>query len=224
MLQVKATSEGDMLSHRTSSILDRCASIVILNDDDYAEADRLLSETKSLDNAVVLYWGAGKASAYTTWKIVVSKEKEMRDRIETSKDRISAVMVAYKSEYDKAAQKKRGEEQEQSKRDTQLQAFELAEQGAPIEAVNAVMQLAEEPVSLAPVAELRGKTSFVIDYDVSVIPGQEHLIPVEFLLPTTPQLVKALESKIKKIAKATGGQKIAGIEITQTQSCRRRSN
>ncbi len=60
MLQVKATSEGDMLSHRTSSILDRCASIVILNDDDYAEADRLLSETKSLDNAVVLYWGQGR--------------------------------------------------------------------------------------------------------------------------------------------------------------------
>ena len=63
----------------------------------------------------------------------------------------------------------------------------------------------------------------MIDYDVRVIPGQEHFIPNDILRPTTPQMVKALEAKIKKIAKATGGQKIAGIEITQTQSARRRS-
>ena len=45
----------------------------------------------------------------------------------------------------------------------------------------------------------------------------------EILQPTTPQMVKALEAKIKKLAKLNGGKKIEGVEIISTQSARRRT-
>ena len=224
MLQVKTPTLSESLALRANTILETCRNLVITDQSSYTEADRRVCETASLEKGIVDYWKEPKSAAYSSWKSICAKEAEMLSPIKEGSKLLASNMAIYKREFDRDEQKKREEEQEQAKREAQLQAFELAEQGVPIEAVEAVMQLAEEPVSLAPVAELRGKTSFVIDYDVRVIPGQEHFIPNDILRPTTPQMVKALEAKIKKIAKATGGQKIAGIEITQTQSCRRRSN
>ena len=83
--------------------------------------------------------------------------------------------------------------------------------------------MSEDALETTPVVEIRGKTTFVKDYEVRIIPGKEHLIPQEILQPTTPQMVKALEAKIKKLAKLNGGKKIEGVEIISTQSTRRRT-
>jgi hypothetical protein len=223
MLELKQQSMGEVLATRANSILEVCKNFIINDQSSYEEADRKVSETASLEKGIAEYWAEPKATAHKAWKAICTKEKEMLEPIKQGSKILSANMSAYRRAFTEAEQRKRDEEIKKAKEQAQLEAFKLAEQGVDEVAVEAVLEMAEEPVSVAPVAELRGKTSFVLDYEVKVIPGQEHLIPKEILQPTTPQMVKALEAKIKKLAKVTGGQKIAGIEITQIQTARRRT-
>ena len=80
------------------------------------------------------------------------------------------------------------------------------------------MEQSHESVQVAPSQpELRGKTSFQVDYEVSLVPGSEHLIPLDILIPTTQGHIKAVLAKAKAQAKLTGGKPIPGILVVQTQ-------
>lgn len=211
------------LERRSVSHIAFCEALVVADDTSYAEADRKVSESAALEKGVKEYWAEAKKSTYVAWKSICTKENQMLEPIKKGGEILVAKMANYRTEREAVEQKKREEEQERNKAEMQLKAFELAEQGVPQEAVDAVMEMADEPVSIAPKNELRGKTSFSVDYEVRVIKGKEHLIPREVLEPTTPLMVKALEAKVKVLAKASGGKKIEGIEITQTTKARRRA-
>tara|TARA_R110000796_G_scaffold126633_1_gene241489 strand:- start:1635 stop:2309 length:675 start_codon:yes stop_codon:yes gene_type:complete len=223
MLSTATESMGQMLATRANTILKVCSNFLITDQASYSEADRKVSETASLEKGIKEYWAEPKLSAHKTWKGICQKEKDMLTPIQEGSRFLSIKMATFKREFDLAEQKKRDELADKAKKELQLKAFELAEQGVDPIAVEAIVEMAEDTMSTLPVAEIRGKTTFVRDYEVRIVPGKEHLIPQDILQPTTPQMVKALEAKIKKLAKLNGGKKIEGVEIIPTQSTRRRT-
>tara|TARA_R110000744_G_scaffold48650_3_gene106125 strand:- start:70 stop:744 length:675 start_codon:yes stop_codon:yes gene_type:complete len=223
MLSTATESMGQMLATRANTILKVCSNFLITDQASYSEADRKVSETASLEKGIKEYWAEPKLSAHKTWKGICQKEKDMLTPIQEGSRFLSIKMATFKREFDLAEQKKRDELADKAKKELQLKAFELAEQGVDPIAVEAIVEMAEDTMSTLPVEEIRGKTTFVRDYEVRIVPGKEHLIPQDILQPTTPQMVKALEAKIKKLAKLNGGKKIEGVEIIPTQSTRRRT-
>ena len=223
MLSTATESMGQMLATRANTILKVCSNFLITDQASYSEADRKVSETASLEKGIKEYWAEPKLSAHKTWKGICQKEKDMLTPIQEGSRFLSIKMATFKREFDLAEQKKRDELADKAKKELQLKAFELAEQGVDPIAVEAIVEMAEDTMSTLPVAEIRGKTTFVRDYEVRIVPCKEHLIPQDILQPTTPQMVKALEAKIKKLAKLNGGKKIEGVEIISTQSTRRRT-
>jgi len=223
MLELKKESMGEALSFRANNILEACRDFIIKDQGSYSEADRKVSETASLEKGIIEYWAEPKQTAHKSWKSICTKEKEMLEPIKEGGRLLSAKMALFRSAFQQEEQKKRDELQEQAKAEARLQAFELAEQGEDPVAVEAVMEMAEEAVPMAPRVELRGKTSFVQSYEVRMIPGEEWRIPKDLLVPSTPAQVKAIEAKVKAQAKFTGGKPVDGFEIIPTQSARRRA-
>ena len=223
MLSTATESMGQMLATRANTILKVCSNFLITDQASYSEADRKVSETASLEKGIKEYWAEPKLSAHKTWKGICQKEKDMLTPIQEGSRFLSTKMATFKREFDLSEQKKRDALADKAKKELQLKAFELAEQGVDPIAVEAIVEMSGDALETTPVVEIRGKTTFVKDYEVRIIPGKEHLIPAEILQPTTPQMVKALEAKIKKLAKLNGGKKIEGVEIIPTQSTRRRT-
>jgi len=214
-------SEVDLFD-KVSRLVADCKSLTVTSDDEYKDADKGMSLSANLEKEVEAYFKDEKAEAKARYDAIRLKEKGALDVL---KDLINATrgkMSEYRAERKRIEREKREAEQQRHEAEAKIEAFKLAEGGVPQEAVDAVIELSKQPVSLAPVAELRGKTSFTVDYAVSVIQGQEHLIPKEILEPTTRAMVKAVEAKIKAIVKTTGGKPIPGVLIEQTESARRR--
>ena len=223
MLELRKESMGEALAFRANNILEACRDFIIKDQASYSEADRKVSETASLEKGIIEYWAEPKQTAHKSWKSICAKEKEMLEPIKEGSRLLSAKMALFKSAFEQEKQKKRDELQEKAKSEARLEAFELAEQGEDPVAVKAVMEMAEEAVPMAPVAEIRGKTSFVQSYEVRMILGEEGQIPKHLLLPTTPAQIKALEAKVKAQAKTDGGAPVKGFEIIPIQTARRKS-
>jgi len=223
MLELKKESMGEALAFRANNILEACRNFIIKDQASYSEAVQKNNETGALEKGIIEYWAEPKQTAHKSWKSICAKEKEMLEPIKEGSRLLSTNMAAYKSAFDKEEQKKRDELQEKAKSEARLKAFELAEQGADPIAAKAVMEMAEEAVPMAPVAELRGKTSFVQSYEVKLIPGEEWRIPKDLLIPTTPAQIKALEAKVKAQAKLNGGAPVKGFEISTWHKPKRRA-
>jgi hypothetical protein len=217
---------GEDLDRRTSKMEEFCSSLVISDDSDYAQADKAASEIAALKKGAREYWKDAKAKAYAAWKEICLKEDQMITPLERALKSLTGTMAGFRQEREKAELKKQEAAQAQHREDQEYEAFKLAEEGYAPEAIEAVMeQAAESNVQVAPSqSELRGKTSFAVSYEVSIVPGEEHNIPAELLIPTTAGHIKAVLAKAKKKAMLTGGKPIPGIKIVQTQSARTRSS
>lgn len=218
----KSKSLAENLATRANAVLAFCDNFEVINDARYREADQKASETASLERGIKDYWKEPKASSYKSWKDICSKENEMLAPIKEGGTILTKKMGAYRAERNRIEREKREVEQKKIEQEMAIEAFKMEEEGVPEEAIEAVVEQSRERASIAPTQELRGKTSFTVDYEVRVIPGQEHLIPITYLIPTTSAMIKALEAKIKKLAKINGGKVVPGMEINQTQSARRR--
>lgn len=223
MLQAKENPKlGEELARRSNAILKFCEALVITDDSSYAEADKKASETKALEKGVVAYWDEPKSWAHKSWKAICGKENQMLKPIKEGGGLLTKKMSAYRQEREALEAAKRREEEEKKKLAMKVEALEMAEDGIEQVAVDAVLEMAEEP-SVVPTQKLRGKTSFTVSYEVRMIPGQEHLIPHKILVPTTPAQKKATVAKVKAQANTNGGEFVAGFEIIQTETARRKS-
>ena len=223
MLQVNEDPKaGEELSMRGSAIYNACVALVICDDASYAVADKMLSETKILENRTVKFWADTKLWAHKTWKSIVDKERMMLAPLRDGNKVLARKMSDYRYSRSVLKEAERKEEQEKRSLAMKVKALELAEQGVPQIAVDEVIAMADEPL-VPKVTELRGKTSFVLSYEVEIKPGEEHLIPRDILEPTTAKMREALISKVKAIAKTSGGKQIEGLNIIQTSTARRRS-
>ena len=224
MLELKSENSIERsLDDRANIILQTCENLVVGDQASYTVADTMMGELKALSNGITEFWCNTKKSSYDTWQGIIEKEKSMLKGCIKGKPILAGKMSRYKIAFDLAEQKKRDALQLEAKNEARLKAFELAEQGVDPVAVEAVMEMAEEAVPMAPMAELRGKTSFKPSYEVRMIPGEEWRIPKDLLWPSTPAQIKAIEAKVKAQAKFTGGKPVDGFEIIPVQTARRRT-
>tara|TARA_R110000787_G_scaffold12622_1_gene40578 strand:- start:247 stop:921 length:675 start_codon:yes stop_codon:yes gene_type:complete len=223
VLQVKEDPKaGEELARRGNAVYKACVALVVCDDASYAVADKMLSETKNLENRTVNFWADTKMWAHKTWKSIVDKERQMRVPISDGSKVLARKMSDYRYARGALKERERKEEQEKRSLDMKVKALELAEQGVPQVAVDGIIAMSAEPLVVRE-TELRGKTSFVLSYEVEIKAGEEHLIPREILEPTTTKMKEALISKVKAIAKTSGGKQIEGLNIIQTSTARRRN-
>lgn len=217
---------GDELRRRGSDIEAFCSTMVILNDSDYASGDAKASELASLEKGIKDYWKDMKEISYKNWKMQCKKEEEMLAPVQRAKRVTTDKLGVYKALRDREEAESREAEQKLHRREQEIEAFKLAEEGHAPEVVEAIMeQAAESNVQMAPsIPELKGKTSFQVDYEVELVPGQSHKIPLDILMPTTKGHLTAVLAKAKVQAKMTGGRPIPGIKITQIQRAKTRSS
>jgi hypothetical protein len=223
MLIHKKETLGQSLEARANSIQEICNNFIVDDEVSYAEADRKVSETAALEKGIAEYWADPKMNAHKSWKSICKKERDMLEPIQLGSKLLSRKMSDYKRIFDEKERKKWDEAQEKARNEARLEAFKLAEEGLDPVAVEAITEMAEEAVPMAPAAELRGKTTFVQSYEVRMIPGESWRIPKDILEPTTPAQIKATEAKVKAQAKLNGGIPVRGFEITSTQTARRRT-
>jgi hypothetical protein len=218
------TTMGEDLHKRATSIEVHCCTLGIMTDYDYTQGDKKASEIASLTKGVKDYWKDTKSGAYDNWKNICAKEDEMLSPLVRAKKLLTDKLGIYRAERAKAEALKQQEAQDRLREEQEYEAFKLAEEGVAPEAVDAIMEAAEAPVQITPSQpELRGNTSFSVTYEVSIIPGKEHEIPLELLIPTTAGHIKAVLAKAKAQAKLTGGKPIPGIKVVQMQQARTRT-
>ena len=222
----KAVDIGEDLRKRGRAIEIHSEEMVILTDFDYSSSDKKASEMAALEKGIKDYWRDMKLASHKAWKLQCRKEEEMLAPVQYAKRLITSKMSEYRYERGRIEAEKREAEQNKNREIQEIEAFKLAEEGLPAAAVDAIMeQAAESNVQMAPsVQELRGKTSFSVDYEVELVAGDEHKIPLEILLPTTKGHIAAVLSKAKAQAKLTGGKPIPGIKIIQIEKAKTRSS
>ena len=145
-------------------------------------------------------------------------KKGLIEPIESGSKALLAKMNTYRIEKERqeAAELKRLEEEAQKKREEEClkQAADMEKEGAPVEAVDAVLSLADDPAPEVHMATpvLRSRTSFIPDWEVAV-----------FDKAAVPEEYKVVDlAAIKKVVKAQKGQSaIPGIRITTTTTMRR---
>ena len=214
------------LQKRGTAIEDFCAAMVITTDHEYSLGDAKATELAALEKGVKDYWMIAKDMAYKTWKDICEKEADMLLPVQRAKKVTTSKLGIYKAARDKQEAESREAEQELNRREQEIEAFKLAEEGHAPEVVEAIMeQAAESNVQMAPsVPQLKGKTSFKVGYEVELVPGQLYSLPLDILVPTTKGHVKAVLAKAKAQAQSTGGKPIPGIKITQIQKAKTRSS
>ena len=150
----------------------------------------------------------------------------MLDPLNDSQKILTGKMARYRAERDRIEKERQDAALLLAKEEAQYEAFKIVEEQAlPPEVAQAVMEQAQESVQVAPSQpELRGKTSFKPDYEISFVKGSEHLIPLDILLPTTKGHKDAVLAKAKAQAKLTGGRPIPGFLVVQTQSASTRAS
>lgn len=215
-------SVGKELERRSASIEAFCQSFIITDDLSYGEADQRVSETRALEKGVEDYWSEIKSPAYKAWKNICDKEKAMLRPINAGAKILTTKMAEYREKREAIQKAEREKKEEENTLAMKVKALELAEEGYDPKAVEAVMEMAEEP-SVAKPQELRGRTSFQVDYEVEIVKGEESKIPDYVWKPTTKAMQEALIAKVKKLAKVTGGEHIDGFKITQINKARRKS-
>ena len=217
-VEVRNSLEKD-LDKRAVHMNHICTTLIVDDDTSYATADGMAGEIAALKKGVKQYWSEIKDNAYATWREICGKEARMLDPLVDSSKILTSKMARYRSERDCIEKERQDAALLLAKEEAQYEAFKvLEEQDLPPEVAQAVMEQSQESVQVAPSQpELRGKTSFQVDYEVSLVPGSEHLIPLDILIPTTQGHIKAVLAKAKAQAKLTGGKPIPGILVVQTQ-------
>jgi len=217
-VEIRNSLEKD-LDTRAGKMKSYCESLVISDDGYYDYADKAAGEIAALKKGVKQYWAELKAGAYQSWKDICGKESRMLTPLNESQQILTSKMARYRSERDRIEKERQDAALLLAKEEAQYEAFKIVEeQDLPPEVAQAVMEQSQESVQVAPSQpELRGKTSFQVDYEVSLVPGSEHLIPLDILIPTTKGHISAVLAKAKAQAKLSGGKPIPGILVVQTQ-------
>ena len=215
-MQVAQPTLKEELNRRAMGAREEC-QMVIQNDHDYTAADRKISEVAALAKAVKDFWHPLKRAARVSWELLRENEKGMLGPIEAGVETLTDTMKRYRAERERRDRERQEAEQLLQIEEAQVATFEMAEQGAPQEAIDAVEEMITEPPFQAnPTQELRGRTGFKPDYKVTIEDIDQ--VDREFLLPSTKAHMNAIIANAKARAIKTGGKPIAGFTIIETES------
>lgn len=204
------------LNWRAMAVREEC-QMAIQNDHDYTAADRKISEIATIAKAIKDFWHPLKQAARTSWTLQCESEKNMLSPVEKGLEALKMTMKRYRAERERLDRERQEAEHLLQVEAAEVTAFEMAEQGAPQEVIDAAEEMmTETPFQANPAQELRGRTSFKPDYIVTIKNIDQ--VDREYLLPSTMAHKKAIIANAKARAIKTGGKPIAGFTIIATES------
>lgn len=209
----------EKLDVRAVSILANAKAFKIQNRDDYKIADDILSEGAALIKGIKLIHDPICAATNTAHVTATGTRKKLIDPVEQACKIFQTLMGNYKlvenrriAEEQKAKEEIARNEQEEAALN---QAAQMEKEGAPLEAVEAVLSMADEPVQITqPVDELRSKNSITPSWDIEVL--DKVLVPDYYKTVNKGAIRTAV-----KLAK--GNITIPGVRVFDTFKTRRKA-
>jgi len=214
-LQVKTnTLEGELKKRAEWVELD-CV-MLIQNDDEYNAAMQKAEEVKSLEKGIEDYWRPLIHMAHQNHVLLKRKEKSMLDPVKAGLEKLGGLLIEYRSKRERLERDRQEAEHQKQIEEADLAAFELAEEGVPQEAIDAVREMkTETPFHAQPTQELRSRSSFKPDYIVTIEDIDE--VDREFLVPSTKAHREAIINNARAKAIKTGGKPLKGFKIISTE-------
>lgn len=188
----------------------------------YSLADRKITEGEHIKKAIKEILDPIVSERHKSHKDSTKFRSGMLEPVESFSQLLMEKMKVFQKAQDEkiAEEKKRLEEQAKERQEAEClkQAEEMEQAGAPKEAIDAVLDLAEDPAPEVHIATpiLRSKTSFTPSWDIEVLNEDE--VPDEYIIRTVN--VKAIKQIVKD---KKGNIGIPGIRIFETTSTRRNS-
>lgn len=188
----------------------------------YSEADRKITEGEHIKKAIKEKLDPIVSDRHKSHKAATTLRSGMLDPVENSSQALMEKMKVFVRVQDEkiAEEKKKLEDEAKARQEEEClkQAEQMEKAGDSKEAIDAVLELAEDPAPEVHIATpiLRSKTSFTPSWDVEVINEDE--VPDEYIIKTVN--LKAIKQIVKD---KKGNIKIPGIKIEETTSARRNS-
>lgn len=114
-----------LIKNKVSTFLKKITSLVVKDEETYADAGAILVATAELKEQIREYWREDKASAHKTWKGICKKESDMLDRVNEIDNVVHPKVAAYLKKLEderRAQEQKLREEQEAERKRLELQA------------------------------------------------------------------------------------------------------
>jgi hypothetical protein len=219
---------GDKLARRAEAVITFGDELVITDQASYTVADHKTSETLSMENGIKSWFKRLKKPITDAHKNLCDEENRLLGLVKDGADIITKKMSLYEEEREQQEKERREKEQAKHEVETYKEAFDLYEKGEIDQGLaDQIVEQSKEPVATFKSEPLRGKTSSKIVYEVTLIEGEEHKIDRKYLEPTTAQMVKALEAKVKKLVNfpeypKDKGKPVAGFIVKPVKQHTRR--
>jgi len=188
----------------------------------YAEADRKITEGEHIKKAIEEKLDPIVSERHKAHKAATKFRYDLIYPIENCSQILMDKMKAYQRYQDEkqAAEKKKLEDEATARQEKECweQAEELEKAGADKKTIDAVLELANDPIKEVHIATpiLRSKTSFKQSWDIEVLNEDE--VPDQYIIKTVN--IKAIKQIVKD---KKGNIGVPGIRIFETTSTRRSS-
>lgn len=195
---------------------------VIHSIETYSFADKKITEAEHIKKVIKEKLDPIVSERHKSHKEATKFRSNMIDPIENSSQVLMEKMKVFQKAQDEkiAEEKRKLEEEAKERQETEClkQAEAMEKSGASKEAIDAVLDLADDPAPEVHIATpiLRSKTSFTPSWDIEVINEDE--VPDQYIIRTVN--IKAIKQIVKD---KKGNIKIPGIKIIETTSTRRNS-
>jgi len=209
----------EKLDARAAQILEKAQTFTIRNREDFKLADGIVSEGAALIKGIKLIHDPICVATNTAHKLATGTRKKLIDPVKQACDILSKGMGNFKILEGRRIAEEQEEKAEQAQKEQKEAAFsqaaELEKEGAPQEAVDAVLNMANTPVQITqPVDELRSRTSFTPSWGIEILD--------KALVPDSYKTVN--EVAIRTAVKASKGDiKIPGVRIFETFKTRKKT-
>jgi hypothetical protein len=214
-LETKPLTLEEQLKRRSDMVKADC-QVIVRNDDDYYAAMKKAEDVKSLAKGIKDYWKPLVTMAHKNHVLLKGKEKTMLEGVEAGLKNLEVQLVGYRAEREKREAERQEAEHQATLEELKLTSLDMAEEGVPQEAIDAVIEQAKEtPFQAQPTQELRSRSVIKPDYIVTIVDIDE--VDREFLIPSTQAHKDAIISNARAKAVKTGGKPLNGFKVITSE-------
>lgn len=216
----KIDMPDEKLDVRSAAMIARAGMFICTNPEQYKAGDLVVSECAALVKRIKEIHDPICMATNTAHKIATKARKDLIDPINQASKIIDAKLGNFKMEHDrKVAEEKRLLEEKATKEQEEhalKQAAQMKKDGAPAEAIKAVLETANDPVQVVQTTapDLCSQNSRTMDWDIEII--DKSLVP-EYFKTVNEGSIRA------SVRSAKGEIEIPGIKVIETFKTRRKS-
>ena len=219
---------------RVEALVVEVDGLKINSDDDYRDAENGQSRSLNIEKEIKRRFQELEAEPKKKLADLADLKKPLLEGLKKACDIITNKRALYEGLRNQMERERLEEKHKEQKRKMKIELFELEESGVPKHVIETIQAENEPLLDLDNIPELRSRTTIDFKYKVKLeetefskkiswLESAQKIQKAEpdLLLPTTPAMKKALETKIEKIINADY-REIPGVFIKQIPLTRRK--